>query len=214
MPQRVDIWRLALGRHADGTLLSPAELDRAARMRPGPAREGFVDTRVALRQILAAYLGLAPSQVPLAERAGGKPVLDAAAGCADWRFNLSHTRDLALCAVALGCEVGVDVEWIDPALAWQPIAAAQFPAHEQAALLALPERAQRTAFFSAWTRKEARLKGLGTGFAVAVHEVQSPPGPWAVMNLDVGPGYAAALAVQGEAPPELRLRPWPKQSAA
>ncbi len=213
----VDLWTIALdaapASGLDEEILSSAELARAARLRAGRARDDFVTTRAALRRILAGYLGLPPASVPLALREGGKPVL--APHVRDLRFSVSHTRGLALCAVALGQEVGVDVEWRDPATPWQAIAAAHFSAHELAGLMALVQPDQRPAFFAAWTRKEAQLKGLGTGFGRPAPEMEIPSGPWAVADVDVGSDYAAALAVQGEAA-RFRLSAWPmpKQSAA
>jgi phosphopantetheinyl transferase len=80
-------------------------------------------------------------------------------------FNLSHSGGLALVAVA-GCEVGVDVERIRP----------KRPAP----------------FYVAWTRHEARLKCLGTGFGAPPDEA-----PVAVKSLAIAPEYAAAVAVAG-----------------
>jgi len=213
----VEVSVIALGAPVPEALLartlSPAEQDRAARLREGPGREAFVTTRIALRQILAGHLGLQPSAVPLAQREGGKPILDPAAGCADLRFNVSHSRGIALCAVAFGREVGIDVEWMDPGTPWQAIAAAQFSAQELGQLMALPLPARRPAFFAMWTRKEARLKGQGTGFARLAPTMEDLAGPWAEAALDIGPEHAAALGVQSSVL-RYQLRPWPMQSAA
>lgn len=82
-------------------------------------------------------------------------------------FNLSHSDAVALVAVATGHEIGVDVERI----------AAKRP----------------RAFYEEWAVREARLKCLGTGLT-------EPPPPGAaalaVQRLDLGPGYAAAVATR------------------
>ena len=58
-----------------------------------------------------------------------------------------------------------------------------------------------------WTRKEALIKGLGLGVPAALRRVDvsaegedpkldgAPCTGWALHDLDVGAGYAAALAV-------------------
>lgn len=87
-------------------------------------------------------------------------------------FNLSHSGSLALVAVA-GREVGVDVERI---------------------------RAKRPVdFYRRWADREARVKCLGTGLTAPVPPDAVEP---AIHRLDVGPGYAASVAVSG--PVELR----------
>jgi len=79
-------------------------------------------------------------------------------------FNLSHSGPLALVAVARH-EVGVDVERIRP----------KRPAD----------------FYRRWADREARVKCLGTGLGVPVPVGTAEP---VVNRLDVGPGYAAAVA--------------------
>lgn len=89
-------------------------------------------------------------------------------------FNLSHSSGLALVAVARR-EVGVDVERI---------------------------RAKRPVdFYRGWADREARVKYLGTGLTGPVPPDSSEP---AVHRVDVGPGYAASVALLGPA----KLRGW------
>lgn len=93
---------------------------------------------------------------------------------AELAFNLSHSGSLALVAVA-GREVGVDVERI---------------------------RAKRPVdFYRRWADREARVKWLGTGLTGPVPPDSTEP---AVHRLDVGPGYAASVALLGAA----KLRGW------
>jgi|SRR5690349_17497261 len=84
-------------------------------------------------------------------------------------FNLSHSGSLALVAVARR-EVGVDVERI---------------------------RTRRPVdFYRRWADREARVKYLGTGLTGPVPPDSTEP---AVHRLDVGPGYAASVAILGPA---------------
>ncbi len=97
-----------------------------------------------------------------------------AAPAGELAFNLSHSSSLALVAVARR-EVGVDVERI---------------------------RTKRPVdFYRRWADREARVKYLGTGLTGPVPRDFTEP---AVHRLDVGPGFAASVAVLGPA----KLRGW------
>jgi 4'-phosphopantetheinyl transferase len=121
------------------------------------------------------------------------------------QFNLSHSHDLALIAVAHDQPVGVDVEFIRSDTAVMQIADRFFAARESAALRALPEQQQRRAFFDTWTRKEAWLKARGVGLGGALDQCVDEQTDWLVQGLSVGPGYSAALAVGGA---DVTLRRW------
>jgi 4'-phosphopantetheinyl transferase len=155
-----------------------------------------VPAELTLRLVLATYLGEGPGEIELTAGEHGKPRL--AEDPPRLAFNLSHSADLALVAVARDREVGVDVERIKPerdlvALAERVLAPEQAAAVREAAE---PERARL--FYELWTRHEARLKCLGVGLAV---RPAWPTPPVAVQALPIDPGFAAALAVAGEAVP-------------
>ncbi|MFQ6018930.1 MAG: 4'-phosphopantetheinyl transferase family protein, partial [Kiloniellaceae bacterium] len=114
--REVHVWRVALDvgpKHAAGleAMISADERARAARYRRAENRIRFIAGRGTLRRLLGAYLRRDPRALAFGYGAWGKPVLIEGGGLA---FNLSHARDLALVAVARGCDVGVDVEWIRP----------------------------------------------------------------------------------------------------
>jgi 4'-phosphopantetheinyl transferase len=56
----------------------------------------------------------------------------------------------------------------------------------------LIEQRRPLAFYESWVRKEARLKCLGVGLGLP-----PPPAAVAVAPIDLGPSYAAAVAVAG-----------------
>jgi 4'-phosphopantetheinyl transferase len=145
----------------------------------------------ALRDVLARYLRYAPAELVFAAGAHGKPFLPAFG----LRFNLSHSHDVALIAVAQGREVGVDVEWIDPKFEWKLVAAEFFPPELSATWNQRPPHEARQQFFQHWVRWEAALKCRGTGFG-ATH---LPPAKAAVglslFDLDLETGYAGCLAL-------------------
>ncbi len=101
----------------------------------------------------------------------------------DLRFNLSHSGQLMLVAVAVGVEVGVDVECADER-------------HTAESL--------RT-----WTMHEATVKCLGTGLTSTPVEDEAPTGGLWVTELDVGTRATAAIAVE-LIPPRASARRWPR----
>lgn len=192
--------------------LSPDELGRASRYRRAADGQHFIAARGQMREILAAYTGVAPASLRFSYNPHGKPAL--AGG--EPRFNLSHSAGLGLLAVALNQEVGVDIERLDRVVDYANIAARFFAPEEAAALRALPAASQARGFYNGWTRKEAYIKARGQGLAIPLDSFTvslapgEPPrldGPSgaSLYALEPGPGYAAALVVLG---PVRGLRCW------
>jgi 4'-phosphopantetheinyl transferase len=87
---------------------------------------------------------------------------------------------------------------------------------EQQALASLPEEQQCLAFFTCWTRKEAYIKAIGDGLAMALDEFTvsirpgepaallsnqakpSEPSRWKMQPIEVGPDYMATLVGEGQ----------------
>jgi len=194
-------------------LLSPDERTRAARFHFEKDARRFVVARASLRSILTGYTLSPAAGLRFADARHGKPgLIDAAR---DIRFNLSHSGDQALLAVALGREVGADVEAIRTDVETDKLAERFFSAAERQALRALPPERRVAAFFRCWTCKEAFLKAQGIGLSrslgsfdvdvnpghparlVATRPDPSEAGRWSLHELEAPPGYAAALAVEG-----------------
>ena len=199
--------------------LSPDELVRADRLRSRVTRNRFVAGRGRLRETLAGYLGLEPSELGLAVGDHGKPHVSVAQGENGLCFNLSHAGDLALLALSSQCELGIDLEQREDNLLFQGMARQFFSIREQAELFSLPPELQLTAFYRCWTRKEAYLKGCGSGFSQPANQCDvsllpcHPPtllenrtNPdesvrWRLMDITVPDGFYAALAVSGPGKP-------------
>jgi 4'-phosphopantetheinyl transferase len=143
-------------------LLAPDEKRRADGFRFDRLRDSFVIARGALRTILGYYLGTSPALIRFAYGASGKPVLDPNSAL---RFNTSHSGDLAIFAVTLGCDLGVDVEQVRVVKDMQQIADRFFCSEEAAELMSLSDAEREHAFFLCWTRKEAYIKATGEGLS-------------------------------------------------
>jgi 4'-phosphopantetheinyl transferase len=203
--------------------LSPDELSWADRFHFPRDRRRYIIARGFLRAVLAQYLRIDPVDVLVRYLSSGKPVLAPERSGDRLQFNLSHSHDLALCAVGRGRRLGVDVEWIRPEFAGEGIAERLFAPCEAAAIRSLPRSRQIEAFFACWTLKEAYLKARGVGLQIPLNQFAVTPAAdqsaallcdatdqqaasrWSLQSLDVGEAYAAALAVEGHG---WRLRRW------
>jgi 4'-phosphopantetheinyl transferase len=176
----VDVWRIAL----DQVRVPPptqGETARAARFRTPELAARYLKAHGALRDILGRYTAM-PLEFALREM--GKPYLPLSPEVC---FNLSHSHEMALVAVALRGEVGVDVEKLRPMDRYADIAGRYFPPSE-------PAPGDEVEFFKRWTRVEAVLKARGVGLYGAAMEIE---GDWSIEEIDAGPGFAAAVAAQG-----------------
>lgn len=215
--REVHVWRadLNLSRDEQERLvasLSAEEKSRAERFVFVRDRDFWVACRGILRQILGLYLDRHPRNIAIATDAGGKPrlALNRQGSEPPIMFNVSHSNGLALVAVTLMQEVGIDIEKVRSDFATEEIAARYFSAEEQAEFRSLPEELRTEAFFLAWTRKEAFLKARGEGLRVPLDSftVSLTPGRpevlsaadamrWQLFSFCPAPRFAAALVTEG-----------------
>ena len=216
----VHVWRAELEQSAAvvtnlAMVLAADEIRKAERFHFARDRAHYIVAHAFLRRLLAAYVGVPPREIVLASGAYGKPHLVARAGSSDLRFNLSHSRGCALVALTGGCEVGVDIESMQPMDDADLIAKQFFSPSEQVALAALPTHLKHAAFYRCWSRKEAFIKVLGLGLAMPLDTFTvslAPDEPalltvqhgnlagqqqWVLHDLPPIPHYATALALQG-----------------
>lgn len=148
--------------------LTPDELARAGQFRIVQHKNRFVVTRGLLRTIIAHYIHYNPPTVPLHYTDTGKPYVKNFVN-----FNLSHSRDMVVFAICdISTQVGIDIESIDATLNIESIMRHYFSDSEIKAWQLLPNQARRTAFFRAWTRKEAFLKAIGLGLGFPTKEIE------------------------------------------
>lgn len=179
----IHVWRVRLNR-GTASPPTPEEAARAARFATPALRRRYLRAHAALRAILASVTA-APLEFARHEK--GKPYL---ASAPEIRFNLAHSREMALVAVARDVEVGVDIERVRPLPEYAAIAHRYFPPG-----YTTPSGVRD--FFRHWTRFEALLKADGAGLYGAG---ATPPGVWTVTEIDAGPGFTAAVAVEGPTP--------------
>ena len=178
------VWRIPLDDDARvesyRSLLSDEERRRAARFVRDLHRRRFIAAHGALRSILAGYVGTEPAALHFVSGEHGKPALRDPTGRPPVEFNLSHSDDLALVAVARAHAVGVDLErWSGGRGASGARRAVLLPGRTGALrALAHAPISIEAGFFAAWTRKEAYLKATGHGITRGLHhfDVALAPG--------------------------------------
>jgi len=140
--------------------------------------------------------------VPLVREQHGKPQLDGPGGL---RFNVSDSGTILVVAVTAGTDIGVDVELIRPVPRDMQLARRWFSKADAASLARAPAELRERRFMELWTCREAIAKLSGDGlWGSSSLDPQSGTGGTSVLNVDVLPGYAAAVAVAG-APRAVRV---------
>jgi 4'-phosphopantetheinyl transferase len=193
-------------------LLDRRESGRLQTLRRIEDQQLFVAAHGLTRQIIGAWLGLAPEAVEIqvgcrtcAGTDHGKPYVEGGP-----QFSYAHAGTRVLLAVSAQASVGVDLE---------TVGSADFPGFDAIALSPV-ERSwagwNSAARVRTWTRKEAALKAWGHGLDVdpSELEVSAPDQPPRLISIpprgDRGihlvdlewPGYLGALAVVTDDEPD------------
>ncbi|MFI7000141.1 4'-phosphopantetheinyl transferase family protein [Nocardia sp. NPDC050175] len=165
-PDEVELWWLRLtGECAAGDcrVLAPEELARSVRFDTVEFAGDFIRTRATLRRVLSAYAGCPPEELAFTTGLHGKPELP----CYAPAFNLTHTRGLAVVAVAGSVSVGVDVERVDADFDMAGLASRVLTAREADWV-----GTDRRRFLHHWVAKESYLKWLGSGLTISPDTIE------------------------------------------
>jgi 4'-phosphopantetheinyl transferase len=215
----VHIWRASLIQPPAiaqqlAQFLSPDEQAKVESFRFVQHQQRSLISRGILRALLGRYLQTDPATLKFDYEAHGKPVLSPSPGWPNVQFNLAHSQDLVVYAIAVNCPVGIDVEYQRAMTDITEIAQRFFSPSEQQALNRLSGEVQKTAFFDYWTGKEAVLKATGQGLAglssveIALPDCSLhlqgdlaqwyPASSWKIRLFEPEENYSGAIAV-----------PWP-----
>lgn len=214
----IHVWRAnmeALAQQVDalGALVSADERARGEAFHAAVDRTRHLVTRGVLRTLVGHYVSALPTAVRFEIGTFGKPTV-APPHHTRLSFNVSHSGNIVLLAFARVGELGVDVEQWSPRLGELDrtrIGESVFSGAERAAIQGRSSAAEReAAFYSLWSRKEAYLKGTGAGISGGLAHVHVSTDAtarliedgrdplavqrWALLDIDVGVGYSAALA--------------------
>jgi 4'-phosphopantetheinyl transferase len=216
-------WNLCIDDRKVRTLrteLSTEEIDRAERFVFERDRVRFIVSHARVRQLLARYVGSAPGSLRFHANKYGKPEL---MGESPLRFNLTHSGDVGILAVASDIELGVDVELIRPMS--ESIAEGFFTESEREAIRKQPVCDRLSPFFACWTCKEAFLKGIGVGLSGDLASFSAIPNQepgssvrlqgrqtvgWTLEQLYPSPSYIGAIAYRASSPRSILYRSVPE----
>jgi len=216
-PGELHVWSFSLAGSAArvaslARFLSEDERERAARLVREDDRRRFIVGRAKLRRLLARYTRSSAGDLRFAYGPHGKPSLK---GAPELGFNLSHSENLAICAVAHGAHVGIDVEKIRVVPDLAQVAHFCLSRCEATSLMRVGEGRRTEAFFACLTRREAFLKARGEGIfaSLTTLDVNVEPwqparlisldggtvaaGAWLLQDLDAGTGFVACVAAEG-----------------
>ncbi len=212
MAEPIEIWCWNADAEAgDEALLSEKELSRARKFMFEADRRRYIACHSAIRRALGAYMDQAPEALIFKAGEHGKPSVVGGP-----EFNFSDSAEMGLLAISPLLPIGADIERVRPrAFGVDDLAETVFTEAEQARLHALPEAGRLAAFYRGWTRKEALLKAIGSGFSIkatafdvtmgpddaprlnwADPSIEPDPGAWTLHPFDTAPGFEAALALR------------------
>lgn len=219
--EEVHVWRAMLDQSMpriqllEQTLTTDEQI-RANLFRFPNDRSNYVVARGLLRTLLGQYLNREPHTLRFNYGHNGKPSLAGKVGDKILSFNVTHTYGMVMYAFTWGRNIGIDLEQILEDMVWWDIAESFFSPKEVCVLRTIPKGKQHEAFFACWTRKEAYVKAKGLGLSMALsqfdvsvtfekqvallesREVNEEISSWTLYDLSPGPGYVAALAVEGK----------------
>lgn len=180
-PGEIQLWAVSLQVDARDVelwtgVLSREERGRADRYRFEDDRRRFVVARGLLRHLLEAYTGIEASRLAIEAGEWGKPWLRAPSR--PLHFNLAHSGEWALIAMARDAEVGVDFEDLAHGARVEDLAGSICSPAEREAVegLAVPDRGR--ALLRLWSAKEAYLKAVGTGLQIDPARLEADAGIW------------------------------------
>ncbi|MDX1527991.1 MAG: 4'-phosphopantetheinyl transferase superfamily protein [Gammaproteobacteria bacterium] len=226
--RHVDVWRISTALEAGeiailDAVLSPRQRARSQRMRVAEKRQQYIIAQGLTRVLLGKLLAADPAALEFDRGPKGKPYLGGKFSDSGVQFNMTHTSHMALIAITLSREVGIDIERIRDNLQWEKLARRYFSPMEYSDYSRLPEAERLRAFFICWTRKEAVLKAIGTGlggglgsFDITVDPDAAPAlvgnrwegrfhGHWTLNPLQPGADYVATLVTERDG---FKVRCW------
>ena len=149
------------------SLMDESQRARNRRFSRQELRDADAITRALQRTVLSQYADTSPSEWRFSQDAAGKPYV--AAPTASLSFNLSHTSEWVVCAVARHPFIGVDIEHCERNATIVPLAKRFFSPQEYLELLRFPTGEQKSRFFDYWTLKEAYIKARGEGISLGLN---------------------------------------------
>ena len=193
------------------SLLDDEEGTRWRRFLSERARRGFALCRAALRVSLCERLGCENRALSFGYGEHGKPFARIDGASVEIGFNVSHSGQHGLIAIAAHDGIGIDVEERVAQRDLEGIGSLVYGPVERRLLAAAAGREKVHLFYRLWSMKEALIKAIGAGFALSPSRFEipeamlqgdqsglfrfphAPEGEWRLLDLGET-RFAAALA--------------------
>ena len=154
--------------------LDEGERDRRCRFRHPSARRRFTVCRAAVRRLLCLRLGCRNRDLAFNTSRYGKPYALVRGTLAKVSFNVSHSGDHGLIAVASEGRIGVDAEERRPRRDLDRDIRSLFAPAERNEFERLNRDQRLNLFYDLWTMKEALVKADGAGLALDTARFELP----------------------------------------
>ena len=151
----------------DYLVLDTHEQTQATKITSDARRKEYVQIHAQLRYKLANIIQQAPDKIVINRTESGKPYLEEFPQIV---FNISHTAELFVIAIAPYCQLGVDVEYCKPRLNIAGLVNKCFSSEERTYWSYLSESERINIFYKYWTRKEAFVKATGHGIVLGLNQ--------------------------------------------
>ncbi len=198
LSQKIDIYCISIEQKSQADFLkylTPEEKIRAFNFVQVKHQRRYIICQGMLRVILAKYLALKPEEIKFKNGKYGKPYLNHDTNI---NFNVSHSHEMALIAVALNQEIGIDIEYhskrnID-GIAEKMFSAAEIARVHQA------KTNKIAVFYEIWTGKEAFIKAIGMGLHYPTPNITIPKLQFTPQTIDKknAPWYIQKLNLQNK----------------
>ena len=164
---QIDIADSAADYVQNWSILSRHEQIQAQAFSHSERQQHYVATHARLRIILAEALNENLQQLEIRRTEYGKPYL---VDFPDMAFNLSHSGNKLVIAIAKNHELGIDIETCKPRKNLSALVEKCFAETEQHYWQQLPDALKVSSFYQFWTRKEAFVKATGRGIALGLNQ--------------------------------------------
>lgn len=147
------------------SLINHERLIKAQRFYQHNDRQLCLGAGLLLALVVRARYPQAKLPVKLEYGTDGKPALE---NYKDFHFNISHSGNWVVCAVA-PAPIGVDIEKVQRDMS--DVARHYFSIKERAYMASLPQSLQLQAFYDFWVLKESYMKATGQGFKISLEDL-------------------------------------------
>ena len=173
--------------------LSTSEHVRASRLKSLLERQRYLAGRVFTRRVLSNLTNIAPEDLKIIADQCGKPRLSLPAvegrvpSNTLLKFNVSHSKNFLCIATALGRDIGIDIEVVNPNLDFLAISQACLDREDNEQVRCSSPHERGLVFHRLWTRKEAFAKMRGHGVTSNhVHRMLSVSWSLALLEFTLG----------------------------